>query len=163
MTRSASPTALRVLVSAIGTRGMIGGQVDDLLATGGPVVEARVRSIHARKTGALLRACPVIGGILAEAPDDTLALLDSYGTDVGLAFQIVDDVLDVESTAAVLGKSVGKDAASGKATFPAAIGMDASKALAAELSARAAETARALGPRALPLAAIAEYVARRER
>ena len=155
--------ALRVLVSAIGTQGMIGGQVLDLLATGDSMDEAAVRAIHERKTGALLRACPVLGGIVAGAPSDLLALLDSYGADLGLAFQIIDDILDIESSSAVLGKSVGKDVAAGKATFPAAIGLEPSRRLAEELARRASRTADAIGPAARPLATLADYTVRRKR
>ena len=178
--------AARVLLAAIGTSGMIGGQVDDLLAGAGGAMaggaqtqdaahagaadegagrvdEATVRSIHERKTGALLKACPVIGGILAGADPKTLARLGAYGSDLGLAFQIVDDILDIEGTSQDLGKSAGKDVAAGKATFPAAIGLARSRALAEELSARAVETVRGIGPSAAPLAALAEYAVRRRR
>ena len=183
--------AARILLAAIGTSGMIGGQVDDLLAGGAgsperdgsvagransgeirggaasagarPVHERTVRSIHERKTGALLRACPVIGGVLAGADQATLIQLGSYGSDLGLAFQIVDDILDIEGTSQTLGKSAGKDVATGKATFPAAIGVTRSRDLAEELSARAVRTAEGLGPSATPLAALAEYAVRRQR
>ena len=137
--------------------------MDDLLATGVPVDAERVRSIHERKTGALLRACPLIGGLLAGAPGRALDALASYGSDLGLAFQIVDDILDIEGTPESLGKSVGKDVAAGKATFPAAIGIEGSRALAEELSARARESLAFLGPPAAPLTALAAYVVRRRR
>ena len=155
--------ALRVLVSAIGTAGMIGGQVDDLQATGAPVDERLVRSIHERKTGALLRSCPVMGGLLGGGGPEALTRLEAYGADVGLAFQIVDDILDIEGTPQVLGKSVGKDQASGKATFPAAVGLDRSRGMAEELAQRAGEAARGLGPAGRPLEALASYVVRRRR
>ena len=141
---------------------MIGGQVDDLQATRAAVDESIVRSIHERKTGALLRACLVIGGILAGAGGPTLAKLDAYGADLGLSFQIIDDILDIEGTSQALGKSVGKDAATGKATFPAAIGIERSRTLAAQLSRSAVETVRDMGERARPLAALAEYVVSRK-
>ena len=153
--------ALRVLTSAIGTAGMIGGQVEDILATGAPVTEDLVRSIHGKKTGALLRACPVIGGILAGAGDEAIRRLGAYGSDLGLAFQIVDDILDIEGSAESLGKTAGKDAAAGKATFPAAIGIEASRAHAEELACSAAASAGALGPAARPLVDLAGFVVRR--
>ena len=156
-------SAMRALIAAIGTRGMIGGQVDDLLATGRPVDEDHVRSIHARKTGALLKACPVIGGMLAGAGPPLLAELARYGEDLGLAFQIVDDVLDIEGTSQTLGKSAGKDRAAGKATFPAVIGVARSRALAQEMAARAEDTAGRIGERARPLAALARFVVSRTR
>jgi geranylgeranyl diphosphate synthase type II len=155
--------ALEVLLGAIGTRGMIGGQVDDLLMTGKPADEATVRSIHERKTGALLGACPVVGGILAGGPAELIAHLESYGADLGLAFQITDDILDVTGSPSTLGKSPGKDAASGKATYPAAIGLPASRERAAELAARAGETVRGIGAAADPLVALAEFVIGRSR
>jgi geranylgeranyl pyrophosphate synthase len=83
--------------------------------------------MHARKTGALLRASAVAGAIMAGAPAAVLAAVADYGTHVGLAFQIVDDILDVEGASAVLGKTAGKDAAAGKATYPALYGLDDSK------------------------------------
>src|SRR4030095_11885694 len=95
------PAAARILLAAIGTSGMIGGQVDDLIAGGGvdrQADEPTVRSIQERKTGALLRACPVVGGVLAGADAATLSRLDAYGADLGLAFQIVDDILDIEGS-----------------------------------------------------------------
>jgi geranylgeranyl pyrophosphate synthase len=153
--------ALRVLAEAIGTAGMIGGQVDDILATGRPADEPRVRSIHERKTGALLRACPLIGGLIAGAGKEALAALASYGADLGLAFQIIDDILDIEGTPESLGKSIGKDVAAGKATFPAAIGIERSRARAEDLARRAQETLRILGPAAAPLSALAAYIVRR--
>jgi geranylgeranyl diphosphate synthase type II len=161
-TRDRRVEALRTLVAAAGTAGMIGGQVDDLQATRAAIDESLVRSIHERKTGALLRACLVIGGILAGADGPILAKLDAYGADLGLSFQIIDDILDIEGTPQALGKSVGKDAATGKATFPAAIGVERSRTLAAELSRSAVETVRDLGEAARPLAALAEFVVRRK-
>ena len=150
-------------MTAIGTEGMIGGQVADLVATGGLVSEPLVRSIHERKTGALLRACPLLGGMMAGAPEESLSRLESYGADIGLAFQIIDDILDIEGTPADLGKSTGKDQAAGKATFPAAIGIDASRALARELAEKAVQTARSFGLRGAALAALAAFAVERTR
>jgi len=119
--------ALQTVVEAIGTTGMIGGQVADLEAenTRDPTPEL-VQSIHESKTGRLLRASLAVGGILSFAADDVLSRLDGYGRRVGLAFQIKDDLLDVESDAVTLGKTSGKDAAAGKVTFPAVWGIDRS-------------------------------------
>jgi geranylgeranyl diphosphate synthase type II len=158
---AATLQALRVLTAAIGTMGMIGGQVEDIVATGAPVTEELVLSIHGKKTGALLRACPVIGGILAGAGDEAIRRLGDYGSDLGLAFQIVDDILDIEGSAESLGKTAGKDAAAGKATFPAAIGIEASRARAGELARSAAASAAALGPAARPLVDLVGFVVRR--
>jgi geranylgeranyl diphosphate synthase type II len=120
--------ALETVVEAIGTTGMIGGQVADLEASGAAELsEKLVSSIHDSKTGRLFRASLALGGILSFAEEPDLATLDRYGRALGLAFQIKDDLLDVESDAATLGKTPGKDAAAGKATFPAVWGVERSR------------------------------------
>jgi geranylgeranyl diphosphate synthase type II len=120
--------ALETVVEAIGTTGMIGGQVADLEASGAEEVsEALVSSIHDSKTGRLFRASLALGGVLSFAEESDLETLDRYGRALGLAFQIKDDLLDVESDAATLGKTPGKDAAAGKATFPAVWGVERSR------------------------------------
>jgi geranylgeranyl pyrophosphate synthase len=138
--------ALNTVVDAIGTRGMIGGQVADLEATAsaGAATEGVVSRIHETKTGRLMRAALAVGGILAFAEDDDLARLDRYGSAVGLAFQIKDDLLDVESDAATLGKTPGKDAAAGKATFPAVWGIARSREMLQNAIADAVAEAEAL-------------------
>mgnify|MGYP000132530696 CR=1 FL=1 len=152
-----------VIARAAGAAGMVGGQAIDLHAAGktpGSVAQPRaldagaLRDMHLRKTGALLQAAAVAGGIAAGATPDQRARLESYGADLGLAFQIVDDLLDVEGTDAALGKTAGKDAAAGKPTYPALFGMDASRALAAECVERAAASAQALGGRLPELARV---------
>jgi farnesyl diphosphate synthase len=87
--------------------------------------------MHARKTGALIRAAALAGAVMAGADDEAAAAIEAYGTQLGLAFQIVDDVLDVEGASADLGKTAGKDAATGKPTYPALFGLDESRRLAA--------------------------------
>jgi geranylgeranyl pyrophosphate synthase len=117
--------------------------------------------MHARKTGALIRASAVCGSLMAGGDDETLAALDRYAIEVGLAFQIVDDILDVEGDAASLGKTSGKDAAAAKPTYPALYGLERSRALAAECLARAHQ---ALTDAALTdgwLGAIADWVVTR--
>ncbi len=135
------------IAEAAGAVGMVGGQAIDLAATGEAAhgatsEEARraLQEMHARKTGALIRAAAVSGAILAGADDPAASAVDAYGAQLGLAFQIVDDILDVEGDAAELGKTAGKDAAAGKPTYPALYGLDRSRTLAAEAidSARAA-------------------------
>jgi len=96
--------------------------------------------MHARKTGALIRASAVSGAIMAGATTDIVNAIDRYATDVGLAFQIVDDILDVEGKAEQLGKTAGKDAADAKPTYPSLFGLEASRTLAAECVARARQT-----------------------
>jgi geranylgeranyl diphosphate synthase type II len=127
-------TRLRVvllLAEAVGTAGMIGGQVADLEAerTWPADPASTLESIHRRKTGALLTAALRIGGTLADAGDDGDALLARFGDALGLMFQIGDDILDVEGTSAVLGKTAGKDAEAHKLTYPAVHGLERSRAL----------------------------------
>jgi len=137
---------IRAIGDAAGPGGMVGGQAIDLQAGGQaprhPVTldADGLRSMHARKTGALIRAAAVCGALMAGADAATLAAVDRYAADVGLAFQIVDDVLDVEGDAASLGKTTGKDAAAAKPTYPALYGVERSRALAAECLARAHQT-----------------------
>jgi geranylgeranyl diphosphate synthase type II len=136
---------LDTVVDAIGTTGMIGGQVADLEASGSaPPSEELVSAIHESKTGRLIRASLALGGILSFAEDADLERLDRYGRALGLAFQIKDDLLDVESDAATLGKTPGKDAAAGKATFPGVWGVERSRAVLAATLEEAATAARAL-------------------
>ena len=122
--------AIDVIADAAGAAGMVGGQTLDLQAAAPgapPMNEHGLREMHARKTGALLRASALAGGILAGAAADMIAAIGEYGSHVGLAFQIVDDILDVEGASAVLGKTAGKDAAAGKPTYPAFYGLDESR------------------------------------
>jgi geranylgeranyl diphosphate synthase, type II len=153
--------ALQTLVSAIGTEGMIGGQIADLEAerAGGTPSLDLVRRIHENKTGRLIRAALMVGGILSFAEDADLETLDAYGRAVGLAFQIKDDLLDVESDAATLGKTAGKDAAAGKATFPAALGAERSRAMLEETVAAAVAAASRLPGGGGRLAELARFVA----
>ncbi len=137
--------ALNAVIEAIGTAGMVGGQVADLEAEKEPhPSEDLVAKIHESKTGCLIRASLAVGGILSFAEDEDLARLDAYGRAVGLAFQIKDDLLDVESDAATLGKASGKDAAAGKVTFPKVLGIERSRAMLREKIAEAVEAAGAL-------------------
>jgi geranylgeranyl pyrophosphate synthase len=134
---------IRVIGEAAGPRGMVGGQAIDLQAGGQapthPVTldADGLRAMHARKTGALIRASAVCGAVMTGADADTIAAIDRYAIDVGLAFQIIDDILDVEGDAASLGKSTGKDAAAAKPTYPALYGLDLSRALAGDCLERA--------------------------
>lgn len=132
-----SPLVLE-LTRAAGSNGMIGGQVLDLLSENVTPEISRVRAIHGMKTGALLAASVRLGGIAAGCADDALDRVTRFGQAIGLAFQIVDDILDEESDAATLGKSVGKDRDQSKMTFPACLGLDASKAEADALVQEAA-------------------------
>ncbi len=140
--------AIARLAGAAGAAGMVGGQVLDVEATGNltTVGDGRaapetgheaLRSIHERKTGALIGAAAALGAILADGDRPTVAAIDAYSTHLGLAFQIVDDILDVEGSATALGKTAGKDAAAGKPTYPALHGVARSRALATNAAAAA--------------------------
>ena len=121
------------LATAAGTvEGMIGGQMEDLEAEGRPVDAERLHYIHRSKTGALIRASVRMGGIFGEASSEQLDRLSEYGSAIGTAFQIVDDILDIEGTTESLGKTAGKDAEQQKATYPALYGLEHSKELAAK-------------------------------
>ena len=154
--------AIAVIAEAAGADGMAGGQAIDLQAAAPgapPLDDDALGDMHARKTGALLRAATVAGAILAGGPPDVVAAISVYGMHLGLAFQIVDDILDVEGASATLGKTAGKDAAAGKPTYPARYGLDESKRRAAESIRRAAEALEGAGLTAgghLP--AIAQWV-----
>ena len=152
-----------MLASAAGAAGMVGGQAIDLEGAGRvpgrsapPFSPEALEDMHRRKTGALIRAAASIGAILAGAAAPLAAAIDDYARDLGLAFQIVDDILDVEGSAAALGKTAGKDAAAGKPTYPALVGLEASRQLARRSidRARAALEAAGLGG---PLHQIAEW------
>jgi farnesyl diphosphate synthase len=155
-------TMLRVLGLACGAEGMAGGQALDLAATGRTLSLIELEHMHARKTGALIRASVRLGALVAGADAAALDALDRYAHAVGLAFQVRDDILDVEGESAVIGKTAGKDAAADKPTFPSIIGLDASHARLAELTATALEAIRPLGARAALLAELAHYSAQRQ-
>ncbi len=161
-----APRVVRAIVElteGIGTEGMVGGQVLDLLDVGGPLDETAVRQMHRLKTGCLIRACLRIGAILSGASADDLEPLDRYGEFVGLAFQIVDDILDVVGEEAKLGKGTGSDATLAKVTFPSVFGVARSRDLAEEATRDAVEAAQPLGQRGVRLCDLAMYLLRRER
>ena len=147
---------LALVTDAIGSEGMIGGQVADLEAERQQSRSGeRLLSIHEAKTGRLFRAALATGALLAFASDDVLARMDAYGRALGLAFQIKDDLLDVEADAATLGKRSGSDSAANKLTFPAVWGIERSRAWLSEKVEEAVDAARTLpggGGRLLDLA-----------
>jgi len=153
---------LDVVTQAIGSQGMIGGQVSDLEAEReGLRSPELLLSIHGAKTGRLIRASATAGGLYAFASDDALARLDAYGRALGLAFQIKDDLLDVESDAATLGKPSGSDSEARKLTFPAVEGIDRSREILAEKIEEAIAEARALPGGGGRLVELARFVAQR--
>ena len=154
---------IRELSMASGTvEGMIGGQVIDIESERLPPTVELLDSIHRAKTGALLRASVRMGGIAAGGDGAQIDALSRYGERVGLAFQIVDDILDVEESSEALGKTAGKDAAQGKITFPAVYGLEASRAMAQEQCRLAHEALEALGDRARRLHEIADLIVQRK-
>ncbi len=155
--------AVAELASAAGASGMVGGQVFDLESEGRPVDAATLERIHRHKTGALIRASARVGGIVAGAREDDLARLTRFGEEAGLAFQIIDDILDVEGSDATLGKSAGKDARSGKATYPLVHGIGEARRRAEELVSSALHRLEPFGGRGRPLALLAEHMIRRSR
>jgi farnesyl diphosphate synthase len=153
---------LRALATACGSHGMAGGQAFDLAAVGQRLDAAELERMHAYKTGALIRASVRLGALAASVRDAaTLDALERYGHAVGLAFQIRDDLLDVEAGTETLGKTAGKDAAAAKPTYPAILGIDASLAELSRLTDEALEAIAPLGASARSLADIARFVAER--
>lgn len=149
------------LCQAGGACGMVGGQLLDLEGEELFLDAEGLERIHRGKTGALLAASLRMGGLAAGAGDDHLAALTAYGQELGLAFQIVDDVLDVVGSAESLGKTAGKDHSSGKATYPALFGVDGARALAAERVTAAIAALRRAGIHAPALEALARFVLER--
>ncbi len=149
------------LARAAGSRGVVGGQVEDLAAEGQPPDADRVDYIHRHKTAALLRAAVRMGGLAGGASEPQLAALTAYGEAAGLAFQIVDDILNETSDAATLGKAAGSDRARGKMTYVAVHGLEAARAQAQALAGEAVAALGILPGPVEPLAALARYVAER--
>jgi farnesyl diphosphate synthase len=154
---------LRVLAAACGSHGMAGGQALDLAAVGRILDAAELERMHVHKTGALIRASVRLGALATGCRDENLlAALETYGHCIGLAFQIRDDILDVEGSSATLGKTAGKDAADAKPTYPSILGMHGSRARLAALTKSAIDSVQPLGPRMHELVALARYVAERD-
>ena len=153
--------AAREVAEAIDSRGMIGGQVADIEGSSEEGTIEQLEFIHRNKTGKLLTAAVVLGGILAGAPEETVAMLRRYGNAVGLAFQIVDDLLDIEESAATLGKTAGKDVAQRKLTYPALLGAETARAQVEALLAVAIENAGMIAGPVNYLADIARFICER--
>jgi geranylgeranyl pyrophosphate synthase len=159
---------IEVIAEAAGPAGMVGGQAIDLQAVRpGPGMAAAaldaaaVEGMHARKTGALIRAAAVAGAIMAGADDTQIAAIDCYAAEIGLAFQIVDDILDVEACSDALGKTAGKDRAAGKPTYPALFGLERSRTLAGDCLARAEDALAVAGLTDSHLPGIARWIVHR--
>jgi len=150
---------LRTLAAACGAEGMAGGQAFDLAAVGRVLDVAELERMHACKTGALIRAAVRLGALVAGADAATLAAFDRYATAFGLAFQVRDDILDVEGATAELGKTAGKDARAAKPTFPSILGLQASHTRLAALTAEALAALVGFGAEADRLRELARYAA----
>jgi geranylgeranyl diphosphate synthase, type II len=148
---------------AAGVAGMVGGQVLDLAAENQQLTLEALQQIHACKTGALIRVSVRAGAMLAGAAQGQLDALTRYAEDIGLAFQIADDVLNVTGTAEVLGKPVGSDETRHKSTYPGLVGLERARALGGEAVARANKALAVFGPEAGPFRALAHYVMERKR
>ena len=154
---------IEVLADAAGSRGMAGGQAIDLESEGKPLSVPELEALHIHKTGALIRACLRMA-CYAKSPLDTAHLdaLDRYGKCIGLAFQIQDDVLDIESNSASLGKTAGKDEASSKSTYPSVMGLPAAKERALELFDTAKAAINVFGTDAQPLIWLSNHIQGRQ-
>ncbi|SAK60493.1 polyprenyl synthetase family protein [Caballeronia ptereochthonis] len=153
---------VRELALASGSLGMAGGQAIDLESVGRKLSRPELETMHRKKTGALLRASVRMGALAGTHPGaDALAALDQYAAAIGLAFQVVDDILDVTADSATLGKTAGKDAQHDKPTYVSIIGLDASRELAAQLGRDARAAIRIFGARGQRLAELADLVVNR--
>jgi geranylgeranyl diphosphate synthase type II len=164
--RSADLGAIQAVVAdvadAAGHAGMVAGQVADLEAEGRQVGAETLDYIHVHKTGALIRTSLRVGAMLCGATPEQVRALSVAGADLGLAFQIVDDILDVVASSEELGKTAGKDQIQQKATFPAIHGLEASRARARSLIAEADEALTAFGPSAEPIRALGRFILERK-
>jgi geranylgeranyl diphosphate synthase type II len=145
-----------------GNQGMIAGQIVDLEGEGKKVTPKQLKYIHENKTAALITSSIRLGAMSANATEKQLATLTQFGKSLGLAFQVIDDILDITQTSEQLGKSAGKDLKAQKATYPAILGLDKAQAEAARLTKLAKDTIRSMGSKAAPLQAIAEYLLSRQ-
>ncbi len=154
---------IQLVGSAAGYQGMVGGQVVDIQSEGKPVDRSLVEFIHSHKTGALIHASVTSGALLGEGTDEQVKAISSYGEKVGLAFQIADDILDIEGDSQTMGKGVGGDAAKKKITFPAVVGLQRAKGMQKEMVDQAVEALKIFGEKADPLRHIATYIIERKR
>jgi len=152
---------VKLLAQAAGSRGMAGGQAIDLASVGKPLDLTELEFMHIHKTGALIRASVLLGAQCGSLADSTAAALDHYAKCIGLAFQVVDDVLDAEASTATLGKTAGKDAANHKPTYVSLLGVARARELAQELRADAHAALNGLGAPAERLRQLADFVVER--
>ena len=153
----------RIVAGAAGSRGMIQGQMLDIAAEGSLLSVGDLESMHRLKTGALIEASLQCGALLAEADEAQKGSLRTYARNIGLAFQVADDILNVEGNPALMGKAVGTDQLNEKNTYPSLLGLDASKQFAQKLIRQALQALEAFDNRAEPLRALATYIIERNR
>jgi geranylgeranyl pyrophosphate synthase len=158
---SAQAQVVRWLARAVGPAGMVGGQALDLEAEGRRVDEAALEDIHRRKTGALIRAAIMMPAELADFSAAQRASLDVFARDIGLVFQIRDDILEVEQDTATLGKNAGSDAANEKSTYPSTLGVEGARRRAEETQRRAIEALESLGDESHGLLWLSDFILNR--
>ena len=154
---------IRIIAIAAGSRGMVQGQMLDIAAEGSLLNLGDLESMHRLKTGALIEASMQCGALLAEADQAQLGFLKTYACSIGLAFQVADDILNVEGNPAVMGKAVGTDRLNKKSTYPSLLGLDASKQFAQKLIHQALQALETFDNKAEPLRALATYIIERKR
>jgi len=154
---------IKTLARASGLQGMVGGQAIDITCVGTSLSLEQLRKMHALKTGALIRAALAMGGIAGNASNLQLEALDAYGSNIGLAFQVVDDILDVEGDTATLGKTQGKDADANKPTYVKLMGLEGAKDEAQRLLEEALTALNGFGESANHLRDLARYIVERDR
>ncbi|MFP4500566.1 MAG: polyprenyl synthetase family protein [Candidatus Hydrogenedentota bacterium] len=163
LAESGNAAIVAEMAHAAGVAGMVGGQMRDLAAENHRLTLEALQQIHTCKTGALIRVSVRAGALLAGAAGEQLAALTRYGENIGLAFQIADDILNVTSTAAVLGKPVGSDKTRHKSTYPGLVGIEQARARGAEAVGNAIETLTPFGAEADVFRALAQYIMERNR
>ncbi len=153
---------IRELAHICGIKGLIAGQMLDIESEGKAVNKKTLQFIHENKTAKLINICLRFGALAAGASESDLAIIDDYGQNLGLVYQIVDDLLDIEGTQEELGKSIGKDAEVQKATFPSVYGIEESKRMARELTEKAKQSIGRLGDKSTLLQVLADYLLTRK-
>jgi geranylgeranyl diphosphate synthase type II len=162
MALTGNARAVLELAEAIGTKGMLAGQMADMEAEGRQLSRDEITFIHNYKTGKLIRGSVRIGGILAGASEEKMEIISQYGEKIGLAFQIIDDILDIVGDEKTLGKPVGSDTKNDKATFPGVIGLKPSRQLATNLIKEAIEIISRIVPTPEHFVEIARYIGSRQ-
>lgn len=154
---------IRIIAVAAGCQGMIQGQMLDMDAEGGKLSVGELESMHALKTGALIEASLQCGALIADAGAQEMQMLKTYGRNIGLAFQVIDDILNVEGNPVLMGKATGTDRQHAKSTYPSILGLAASKKFAHQLVRNALQALENFDKKAEPLRALATYIIERKR